>query len=412
MGEVLNQEVHACAQGCAGCSVKTPRKVMAVTVQDPREDAFQRLPMWAQPVITAVSCKPTKEELIVQEADPVERVIQKMMQLTVSTAAVAAATATFSVWSIPVAAIAALFAVGALRDFQLSSGHEASHQTFFTNAQKKKIGPNWRKLNEFFLELSTTVSFSANGKDYRGEHGPHHDKNVFMTPDDPDAKLLLLLGFKPGMSMRQLWRHFFKTALSPSYHGQYMWARFRSNVITAKGWRRVAGIAWISTLIGLVGVLPFWSWFFAIFMVWGPLWQVSALMQFCSEHPWLSHDGAVQTREAYAEGCHARFSWLPLPSMALTGLDKAKAWFKWSARMLFVELPVRIAVVPNTLAAHDAHHLCVWSKYDLSDWGNSHIHRQIMIEQGDQYDMASREHWGIGSAMNRVFKAISQAKPV
>ena len=26
--------------------------------------------------------------------------------------------------------------------------------------------------------------------------------------------------------------------------------------------------------------------------------RVSALMQFCSEHPWLSHDGAVEAREA------------------------------------------------------------------------------------------------------------------
>ena len=62
--------------------------------------------------------------------------------------------------------------------------------------------------------------------------------------------------------------------------------------------------------------------------------------------------------------------------------------------------------MPNTLAVHDAHHLCVWCGYDLSDWGNSHIHRQIMIEQGDPFDMASREHWGIASAMNHVFVAV------
>lgn len=412
MGTILSQKVVACAKRCAGCTVKLADGASCDIARNPREDAEERFASWVQPVITAISCKPTKNELSVDEADPVERVVHKLMQLTVSTVAVSAATATFSAGSIPVAMIGMLFAVGALRDLQLSSGHEASHHTFFTPAQKKKIGRNWKKWNEFFLELSTTLSLSGNGSDYRGEHGPHHSKNVFMTPDDPDAKLLLSLGFKPGMSVRQLWRHFFKTAFSPTYHGKYMWARFRSNVVTAKGWRRIAGVAWIATLVGLVGVLPFWSWFFAVAMVWGPLWQVSALMQFCSEHPWLSHDGAVKTNEAYAAGCHARFSWLQLPSKSLKGMDKAKAWFKWSTKMLFVELPVRIAVVPNTIAVHDAHHLCVLSNYDLSDWVNSHIHRQIMIERGDPFDMASREHWGIASAMNHVFKAISEAKPV
>lgn len=412
MGNQQSMEVFACASKCAGCPVHFADGATCNIAPNPREDAEMRFAKAAQPLITAISCKPTKDELSVEEADPVERVVHKVMQLTVSTVAVVAATASFSAWSIPVAVVGMLFAVGALRDFQLSSGHEASHYGFFTNTQKKKLGRKWRKLNEFFLELSTTLSLSANGNDYRGEHQPHHDKNVFMTPDDPDAKLLLTLGFKPGMSVQQLWRHFFKTAFSPAYHGKYLWARFRSNVITSKGWRRVAGVAWIATLVGLAGVLPFWSWFFAVFMVWGPLWQISALMQFCSEHPWLSHDGAVETREAYAEGCHARFSWLPLPSKALKGMGKAKAWLKWSAQMLFVELPVRIAVVPNTLAAHDAHHLCVWCGYDLSDWGNSHIHRQIMIERGDPFDMASREHWGIASAMNHVFEAISKAKPI
>lgn len=87
-------------------------------------------------------------------------------------------------------------------------------------------------------------------------------------------------------------------------------------------------------------------------------------------------------------------------------------WSNWFIQMLFIELPVRIAVIPNTLAAHDAHHLCGWNSYDMSDWVNSHIHRERMIQQNDQFNMEDREHYGISSAINHVFKSISQAKPI
>lgn len=405
---------NACTQKCAGCPVTFADGAKCTIAKNPRLDAEERFPTWLQPFITLISGKPStaEAEADIEEGDPVERVLGNVIQLAWSTGAICVATTAITPLSVPLALIGSLFAVGALRDFQLSVSHEASHFSFFPKKQKKQMGQKWRFWNELVLGFSSTLALSANGADYRGEHGPHHRFDVFMTPDDPDAALLLKLGFLPGMSVRRLWWQLAKTAVSPAYHGMYMWARIRSNVVTAKGWRRVAGVSWLAVLAGLAFVMPFWTWFLAIFMVWGPLWQISALLQFCSEHPWLSYEGSAETREAYAEGCHARFSWLPMPSKNLRGWAKAKAWTIWSARMLTVEIPSRVAVVPNTLAAHDAHHLAPWNSYDLSDWVNSHIHREKMIRQGDTFGMSRREHYGIGSAINRVFTAISKAKPV
>lgn len=372
-----------------------------------RQEAKERFPVWSQPIITKIMCKPTKEELEIIEADPVDRVVENLVFLGVSTTVVVAAATTFTVWSLPLITIASLFSVGVLRDFQLTIGHEASHNSFFTKSKKLQLGKKSKVINDFILEFATTISVSANGTEYREEHKKHHNKSIFMTRDDPDAKLLLELGFSEEMTVKQLWAHLLKTAFSPTYHYKYLLARIRSNTVTAKGWRRVAGVSWIATLLGLAFVIPVSSWFFGIFLVWGPLWQIAALLQFCSEHPWLTHDGSVNSKQEYADGCHARFSWTPIPSIKLRGWQKLKAWTKWIAQMAFIELPVRIAVIPAPLAGHDSHHLAGFYRYDLSDWPNTIYHREKMIQQGDKFNLASREHYGIGSAIGHVFKSMS-----
>lgn len=402
MGKQFTFEVDACAGNCTGCDVAERLKMK----RDHRAEAKDRFPDWTQKVVTQIMCKPLDDELDIEPSDPVDKVVGNIFLLTVSTTVLVAATSTFTVGGAGVAIIAALVSTGVLRDFQLSVSHEASHFSFFSKEAKKKMGKKWRFWNELILGLSTTLAFSANGEDYRSEHGPHHSTPKFMTRDDPDAALLLELGFKPGMSVRQLWWHLLKTAMSPSYHAKYFWARLRSNVVTAKGWRRVAGISWLATFVGLAAVMPFSSWL-AIFMVWFPLWQVSALLQFCSEHPWLSHEGSVANKQQYAEGCHGRFCWAPLPSKGLTGLTKAKAWAKWTARMTFIELPARIAVIPSALSGHDWHHLAHMAGDHSDDWVNTPVHRQKLINSGDPFKMADREFYGIAEAINHVFKALS-----
>jgi hypothetical protein len=345
-----------------------------------REDYAARLPCWLQPAITRFTGKALASEVDVPAASPTLELVRDLGILTTSTALNVMAYQSLDWAVVPVCTGLMLVQVGRLRKLQVAHGHEAAHGDFFPPETRERLGRWSSPLNEFVLGLATTIPVVQNGRAYRKEHGGHHRFKVFTTDSDGDARFMLQLGFRPGMSVRALWCQLGRVLISGrDFHGPFALARLHSNLIDASGWRLAAGWAWISLLVGSAAVLPLGAWLLAVLLPLGPLYHVAAILQFCCEHAWLKSTGSVEDRKEYASRCWARFPGAPLPPRGLKGVRKLGAWARWVLRMAFIEVPVRVAVLPNVLQAHDLHHLAAWCGERLSDWVNTIYHRQRII---------------------------------
>jgi hypothetical protein len=87
----------------------------------------------------------------------------------------------------------------------------------------------WRKkyayLHPIIAEVNSIVLVLQNFSEYYSEHMAHHKIGVMATIVDPDMKFLWLLGFRPGMTKKQLWNRLGLTFISPKFHGIFIKAR-------------------------------------------------------------------------------------------------------------------------------------------------------------------------------------------
>ena len=181
------------------------------------------------------------------------------------------------------------------------------------------------------------------------------------------------------------WNLLLSTIFSPRFHWTFICARFRQNYITAPMYRRlIAVIFWASVLI-IVLVNQWWkelivAWVFPLTVPF----QISALLQFISEHDWRGN-GDSNSKS------HGRFCGEAPPFGKSIG-----AWFGWISRMLY-HFCVRVAVLPGDLPQHDWHHK---SPKTQKDWSMSTYARQKEVESGAEYT----EFWGLGNAIGHVLR--------
>jgi hypothetical protein len=146
-----------------------------------------------------------------------------------------------------------------------------------------------------------------------------------------------------------------------------------------------------------------------ILMPMGPLYHVSALLQFLTEHRWLVTNDGPREKNDYAARCVGRFALIPPPVFGLTSLPAISAWTWWTLRMV-AELLVRVGVWVGDLPAHDHHHLAGHVGHDVHDWDEAIFERQRAIDVGDKYGIATREVYGIKAALDWVFDGLTGAK--
>lgn len=301
----------------------------------------------------------------------------------------------------PVLAAAMVILVGRLRAQQVVFGHHAVHMA---------LSKRWPWLNRLVKRFATVVTLAQNQEDYRSDHVlKHHKWRFFTTAGDPDAAFLLLLGFRAGMTRSEAYRLLWSTIASPRFHWLFAKARFRSAFVSADWTQRLLVTAWSGVLLGLGWLLPWHVTLLAIVLPLGPLYHVSALFQFLTEHRWLVSEAGPGNKRDYADRCVGRFALVPPPSIDGFGLRAIVAWASWALAMV-PQLAVRLGVWVGDLPAHDHHHLVGPVGHDPHDWDEAIFERQRSIDEGDPSGLAAREAYGIKSALDWVFDGLASAK--
>lgn len=294
-----------------------------------------------------------------------------------------------------------LMTVHGARVLQVTIMHHAVHKNFSRNPRVDRI------LSEAISAALIIQDFQA----YRKDHvGTHHTKHI-ATIDDPDLKFILALGFRPGMTRRELWRRLALTPFSIRFHRLFLSARIRANFgrdISLP--RRFASAALCAILLTPVLLTGTWlellfSWVFPMTV----LYHVSALLQFMSEHKWLRVDMPGETRKlTLARLTAGRFMGEPAPIIKSRGLAAILAWARWLSRMAVIHLPARVFVIVSDLPAHDWHH-----RHAYHDWTAAAYERQRDLEAGcPGWPEVYTEVWGLRNAIDAVFRLWSELPPL
>lgn len=290
-----------------------------------------------------------------------------------------------------------IFVIGGSRHLQVSITHFAVHNQFFADKRR----------NRLLAETISTALLITSYDDYRTDHvEKHHPLGTFARRGDPDLEFLIALGFLPGMSREELWRHLAWTLVSPRFHFLFLRGRLRSNFVAASRPRRLAAIALWLTVALMLATHPAWIVPFVILWV-VPLtlgYHMSSLLQFASEHLWLLPCRGEGTREHAKALTRGRFCGDALPDADLRGFARLRAWAIWWLRLLTLHAVVRIAVLPGDLTHHDLHHL---RPHDF-DWANADAVRLEMLAEG----VALNETWGLFAALDEVFVVLSSLPPM
>lgn len=313
--------------------------------------------------------------------------------LALSTAAVAAR---FPLWwlALPVGWVLTL--QGA-RTLVLVIAHQALHRRFSGHS----------RVDWFCGELATVLSLFHVFREFKEEHfDNHHRRAIFATEADPPVQFLAGLGFRPGMSRRQLWRRAFVVFFSPVFYVRTAAGRLRSNLVNG-GSRRLAVLLWAAWWISLSFWLPhgLTAVLLAFVLPVIVLAQLSALLDRLGEHAWLTPtDPEYDNRFYTVPATSARFCGASVPPRGLGPVPAARAWAGWTVSMLGYHLPSRLMVIVGDLPNHDYHHRYPTTRH----WATAAYARQADIDRAGEGPPYS-EVWGIGRAVDRMFATMSQA---
>lgn len=301
----------------------------------------------------------------------------------------------------PVILIGLVSLTGLFRVQVVSFAHEFVHAAGAKNPSQFDV---WAS------RVSSALGVGPNTQDYEDEHvGGHHRKSIFATKTDPDAGFIFRLGFRPGMSRRDLYGQLWRTVFSPAFHARMIYGRLRSALITASWTHRTIVVTWLAAL-GLVGSMTQW-WVFMTVVVLpiGPLYNISTLLQLLTEHRWMVTKVGVSGPHDYASRCIGRFCLADPPPAGLSALVAFKAWVTWGFKML-PRLLVRFGVWVGENGAHDLHHVGALVGYAPSDWPKAAFERERVIQQGDIYGLAMREAYSLREALDWVFDGLATAE--
>lgn len=291
--------------------------------------------------------------------------------------------------------LAWLFTIRSVRVFQTGVVHHASHGMLFQNS----------RINDFFGELVSVLTLTHPLAEYRKGHMHHHAK--VATTDDPDlAFMVQVCGLEPGLSIPEYWRRFWLSLLSPRFHALFLRARLRANFVRSSRPRRLAAIAWVSTLLILTAVTNQWTALVLAYVLpVGILSQMSAWVGLLGLHQWVRlGEGESSSKEVMASVTSGRFVGVCAPDSGLNGFKAVIAWNCWLARILLVDLPYRIAIIPGDLPSHDFHH---WHP-KTPQWATAAYARRDAVLSDAGRLPEYTEYWGIKAPIQETFRRLSE----
>ena len=290
-----------------------------------------------------------------------------------------------------------LILVGALRKIQVTHLHHAIHNSLFDNPT----------LNQAYAAVMPQLICVQNAQEYRREHLAHHRLDIFTLQKDADAAFLAQLGFLPGRSRDELWLNLWMTVCSPVFHLVFAKARLGSMLLRNTPVGTGCAVLSVGAGLAIFAAVGWQAYLIAVLIPMFPLYHVSALLQFLTEHAWNVTGKPVQGWEEYQQRCWGRFCGEPFPCPPADGMNNgihhAVSIFRWCLRMLLLHLPVRLSCLVADLPAHDWHHLAHRAGQKSRDWYNSLTLREQAIANGDIPGFATRELWGMENMIEHQF---------
>lgn len=258
----------------------------------------------------------------------------------------------------------------------------------------------------FVGEMVTLLNVYQDAHTFKVEHfDSHHREAIFATSDDPPVQVLIGLGFRPGMTRRQLWRRAAVIFVSPKFYWSGFVDRIRCNLTTGT-WRRAAFLVWAAFWISVPFWMPHGGQVLALAFVVPIilLSQLSALLDKLGEHAWLTPPDPLHGHRFYTVAASwARYCGRAVPPPSLPLRARLAAWLAWFVSMVFYHLPSRLLVVVGDLPNHDFHH-----RYPSTpEWMIAAYARQRDIEDNGHGGPPYSEVWGMGQAIDRMFAAMS-----
>lgn len=290
-----------------------------------------------------------------------------------------------------------LFTVAGARKLHLSIAHACSHEAFSGDPQL-----DYRLGSGISMSLVT-----ENFPSYYATHAPIHHSKQLMTPGDPTADFLLyMIGLRPDMTHRQMWRRLLLTLVSPVYHTRFLLQRLRSQW-TAPTWYRLIALCVYVSVCALLTIFQAWTAFLWIWVVpMTVLYQVSVALRLCIEHRWPSPvEPGQDPRQARANLTPDIFFGVPFPPAHLTGWSKVSAravWIGKTVRDFFLAEFVVPGLDPKNHGRHHEHPA-------------SHTWMSAQFERRDERASTNptrlpyyTEVWGIGNAINAMFTSLQR----
>lgn len=365
--------------------------------------SYLRFPAWTQPFWTLLTGKPLPHEQPLLRIAPAASMLLGLVVAVVlyglELLMLGSPDAVTRIGGCVAAPIVALYITGYLRKAQVVYGHHAIHGALF-----KSRG----NLNAYAAQALTIFALAQNEGEYEREHLDQDRRSIFTTLLDADASLLYEFGIRPGNPIGMLKLTLLKTLCSPRFHLWFLKARLRSN-LRRPLIGRCCALAWMAALaIGAPLRFGFVPTLVAIWLPYTILYQISALLQFATEHVWLSDGPDCPRIRTYAERCHGRFCGERLPG-GDGGCPSVRAWLGWWTRTLFLHAPMRLSVLVGDLPAHDWHHLASSIGHRSTAWPLALYERQRAIDSGRSAGMEHREIWGVFGMIEHVLRSMAQA---
>ena len=286
--------------------------------------------------------------------------------------------------------------VGMARKAQTTIHHYALHRQLFKS----------KKLNLVISQALSTILLTQPFDGYTYDHlKRHHPAGTYSTIEDADGELVNEIGFNPGKSKKELWSLFWLRLFSWSYHKMFLKARLHSNFVSAPVYRRIMAFVWWAFIL-VITVATDTAIFVLIAYILPItfLYQMSALVQFLSEHMWFAQRVNGETKKEFQmRTSWGRFMGEALPSMSGSRLQHFCAMALWWMKMIFIYMPLRIFLLPGDLSQHDYHHY----KPAGDAWLDAAYNRERdMHERAYPYEV--KEFWNLFDAIDYIFDNLSK----
>ena len=359
--------------------------------------SYQRFPRWTQHLWTWITGKalPGQDSLV--RLNPYTYLTCDLIALVAGIASAWWIVASGPAWAWALLPLCWILTTSASRVCSTVVAHHCVHSRF-----TRKI-PTDRMMAQV---LSTLVCTEDADQYYEDHINLHHRKATFATLADPTIQHLLMLGFRPGMTNRALWRRLAWVVVSPKFHVHFLYTRLAQNLVRSAPYRRVIALVYLGTAVGLVAWQGAWLAFaLAVLVPLIPLYQIVALLEFLSEHAWFkAKDEGLGGRAFHVSHSWGRFTGDALPDPGLPRIAAVRAWIRWIVRLALYHLPARILVVPGDLSQHDFHHRFPSSAH----WVRAAYARQQDIDAGHPRWPAYTDVWGLAVAIDHVFTILSE----